>query len=404
MHPKDLRIEDYTYNLPAEQIAKYPLQVRDASALLVYKDGNMTSDVYSHIAAHIPQGSLMVFNQTKVVHARLLFKKQTGGTIEIFCLEPHEQYMDVHTAMLQKNKVLWECMVGGASKWKHGMVLTLHHDTPAFALSAKIAERKQGSYIVELEWNTDLSFAEVLHYAGHVPLPPYLHREAEISDENRYQTIFAKDEGSVAAPTAGLHFTPGVMNSLEEKGVDISYVTLHVGAGTFKPVKAATMQDHDMHAEWIEIDKATIETVLAHLDKGIIAVGTTSARTLESLYWIGTKLAQNQSIDWAGIAVSQWEPYDTVANINTATALQAILNYMVSQNRQRIITRTQILIAPGYDFKIVRGLVTNFHQPQSTLLLLIAAFIGDAWRGMYQYALKGGYRFLSYGDGCILLK
>lgn len=404
MHPKYLKIEDYTYDLPQEKIAKYPLEVRDSSKLLVYRNGNMVTDTYHNITNHIEAGKLMVFNQTKVVHARLLFKKDTGSTIEIFCLEPHEQYAEVHTAMLQKGTVMWNCMVGGASKWKDGMVLTLHHNSPDFSLSATMMERDAGVYVIQLEWDQDLTFAEVLHYAGHVPLPPYLQREAEVNDEARYQTIYAKEEGSVAAPTAGLHFTPQVMDSIAQKGIDTSYVTLHVGAGTFKPVKATTMEDHDMHAEWIQVDKCTVESLLTHLDKGIVAVGTTSTRTLESLYWIGCKLQQHEQIDWLEIAVTQWEPYKHTNTIDTAAALHAIIEYMNRQQVQRIVTRTQILIAPGYDFKVISGIATNFHQPQSTLLLLIAAFIGDEWRNIYQYALDNEYRFLSYGDGCLLLK
>jgi S-adenosylmethionine:tRNA ribosyltransferase-isomerase len=404
MHPKNLRIQDFTYQLPADRIAKYPLEERDASKLLIYKTGNIQEDIYRHITAHIPTGSLLVFNQTKVVHARLLFKKETGGIIEIFCLEPHEQYTDVHAAMQQKGKVLWNCMIGGASKWKHGTILTLQHERPDFALTAKITDRNVGNYAVELEWNNDFSFAEILHYAGQVPLPPYLHREVEASDETRYQTIFAKTEGSVAAPTAGLHFTQQVLDSLRQEGIDIAYVTLHVGAGTFKPVKSETMDAHDMHAEWIDIDIQSIQSIITHLDKGIKAVGTTSARTLESLYWIGCKFLQKRPVDLSGIAIHQWDPYELNTHIDAGVALKAVISYMEVHNMMRLVTRTQILIAPGYDFKVIKGLVTNFHQPQSTLLLLIAAFIGDNWRKLYDYALAHDYRFLSYGDGCLLIK
>jgi len=402
-HPKDLKIEDYTYSLPDERIAKYPLEVRDASKLLVYKQGVLTETIYRDVAAEIPAGSLLVFNQTKVVHARLLFKKPTGGIIEVFCLEPNEQYTDVHTAMLQKGKVLWNCMIGGASKWKHGMVLDIQHYSPDFILSAAIVGKTNDTYVVELSWtDTSMSFAEVLHFMGKVPLPPYLHREADVSDEGRYQTVFAKEEGSVAAPTAGLHFTETVLESLQEKGVDATYLTLHVGAGTFKPVKSETMQEHEMHAEWIEVSKGLLTQLVAHLDKGIIAVGTTSLRTLESLYWIGNKLFQKQEVDFAGIAVTQWEPYETDTQATTIEALQAIIDWMEANNRLKLVTRTQILIAPGYTFRLIKGLITNFHQPQSTLLLLVAALIGDDWRNVYDYALEYQYRFLSYGDGCLL--
>jgi len=405
MHPRDIRIEDYTYQLPDECIARYPLPERDASKLLIWENGASQEDTYRNIAAHIPAGTLLVFNQTKVVHARLLFQKATGGIIEVFCLEPHEQYPDVQTAMLQKRKVWWNCMIGGASKWKQGMVLTIENNDPEFTLSASIKERHPGGFTLELSWNNDeLSFAEILHYAGKVPLPPYLHREAEVSDEDRYQTIYARNEGSVAAPTAGLHFTPQVMESLREKGIDTAFVTLHVGAGTFKPVKSETMAEHDMHAEWIDVTASLIETLMQYLDTGIVAVGTTSMRTLESLYWIGAKLHRGVQPDIAGIAVSQWDPYETEENLPVKDALQALLEWMMQNDTDRLMTRTRILIAPGYNCRIVKGLVTNFHQPQSTLLLLVAALIGDSWRNIYDYALQHDYRFLSYGDGSLLWK
>jgi len=404
MHPKELRIEDYIYDLPPDRIAKYPLPLRDASKLLIYKNEQIAEDSYANIAGHIPAESLLVFNQTKVVHARLLFKKDTGGVIEIFCLEPHDQNTELNTAMHAKIKVLWNCMIGGASKWKPGTALTLQHANPDFELSANIAERDPGAYVVELSWNSEHTFAEILHYAGRVPLPPYLHRNAEADDENRYQTIFAKEEGSVAAPTAGLHFTDAVLKDLKQKGIDTASVTLHVGAGTFKPVKSETMRDHDMHAEWMEIDKKTISALISHLYKNIVAIGTTSARTIESFYWIGCKLLQQKNIDFAHIALTQWEAYELDNTIDPKIALQAVLSYMEEQQFDRLSTRTQILIAPGYNFKIVNGLITNFHQPASTLLLLIAAFIGNNWKKLYEYALSHEFRFLSYGDGCLLWK
>lgn len=400
MHPSKLRIEDYTYTLPDDRIAAYPLQERDASKLLIYDHGHITEDRYRNIAAHIPAGSLLVFNQTKVVNARLLFKKDTGGIIEIFCLEPHSQYPEIQTALLQKNKVWWNCMVGGAGKWKPGMLLSATHHSPNFTLHAAIAERRQGSFTIEFTWDTDLTFAEVLHHLGKVPIPPYLHRESELSDETRYQTIYAKEEGSVAAPTAGLHFTDTVFRSLDEKNIDRAFVTLHVGAGTFKPVKSETMQEHDMHTEWIEADIPTLQKLLAHKDN-IIAVGTTSIRTLESLYWIGAKLLAGKSID-TDVAVTQWEPYETKTTATVAQALQAIIDHLSANQLKRLITRTQILIAPGYTSKVVKGLVTNFHQPQSTLLLLVAAITNNKWRNIYDHALAHDYRFLSYGDGCLI--
>ena len=400
LHPRELRIEDYTYELPDERIAKYPLAQRDVSKLLVYDKGNLQEDTYQNIAQHIPEGTLMVFNETKVVHARLLFKKPTGGVIEVFCLEPHTDYGDVQTAMLQKNKVWWQCMIGGAGKWKNGMILTLSCDE--CTISAAIVDRGRGAFTLELTWEEDMSFAEILHYAGKVPLPPYLHRNAEESDEERYQTIYAKHEGSVAAPTAGLHFTDKVMDSLKAKGVDTGFVTLHVGAGTFKPVKSETMEEHDMHAEWIDVSAATITQLITHLDKGIVSVGTTSMRTLESLYWIGAKLHLGIDMDLSQIAVSQWEPYELTEQPSAAVALTAILNYLKEKGQDRLLTRTQILIAPPYQPKLIKGLVTNFHQPQSTLLLLVGAMIGDDWKRLYQHAMDNDFRFLSYGDGCLL--
>ena len=403
MHPKDLRIEDYTYGLPDDRIAKYPLAIRDASKLLIYKEGVITEDNYRNIAKHIPADTLMVFNQTKVVHARLLFTKPSGSVIEVFCLSPHNQYMDIQTAMLQKSKVEWECLVGGASKWKRDAVLQLINEAPYFTLSAKITDRKPGAYTLTLEWDNDqLTFAEVLHYAGKVPLPPYLHRNAEATDEERYQTLFAKEEGSVAAPTAGLHFTNEVLQSLFEKQIDTAFVTLHVSAGTFKPVKSETMAEHEMHAEWIEVTVDFIKQLCAHLSRKIVAVGTTSLRTLESLYWIGNKLANGEKIDLHGIAVSQWDPYEGTQARATEEALTAIVTYLEANKLSKLVTRTQILIAPGYSFKIVNGLVTNFHQPQSTLLLLVSALIGGDWRMVYNFAMEHNYRFLSYGDGCLL--
>jgi S-adenosylmethionine:tRNA ribosyltransferase-isomerase len=321
----------------------------------------------------------------------------------VFCLAPHEQYADIQTAMQQKGQVQWECLVGGASKWKDGMVLRLENDLPKFVLSATIAERRQGSYILNLEWDDySLTFAEVLHHVGKVPLPPYLNRKAESSDESTYQTVYAKDEGSVAAPTAGLHFTDDVLKGLANENIDTTFVTLHVGAGTFIPVKSETMQEHNMHAEWIEVTRATVEQIIESLDKGVVAVGTTSLRTIESLYWIGNKILNKEQLNLHDVAVSQWDPYETTNQHEVQDALHAINSYMDVHRLDRIVTRTQILIAPGYKFRIIKGLVTNFHPPESTLLLLVAAIIGENWRKIYEHAMDNGYRFLSYGDGCLL--
>lgn len=407
---KLISINDYTYSLPEERIASYPLLNRDASKLLIYKGGNIDEDVYRDIASHIPDKSLLIFNNTKVVEARLLFTKETGGVIEIFCLEPHEQYPDVTTAMQQKGKVWWQCLVGGASKWKPGQLLnkTTSANGETITLQAKYVEKRTGSFIIELLWSQpELSFAEILHYAGAIPLPPYIKRAAEESDAERYQTVYAQHDGSVAAPTAGLHFTEKIFSDLAAKNVSTDFVTLHVGTGTFKPVKSETMQEHEMHAEWIDVSKSTIENILANLDNNIIAVGTTSLRTIESLYWLGVKNfgVGSQESGIKPIQLSQWEAYELAdKNMPVAEALTALLNWMNENKLERLVTKTQILIAPGYELKIVKGLITNFHQPQSTLLLLVAALIGSKWKEVYQYAMDNNFRFLSYGDGSLLWK
>lgn len=403
-HPKNISIQDYTYQLPEDRIAKYPLAERDASKLLIYKEGLLQSAIYRNIAEHIPPGSLLVFNNTKVVEARLLFEKPTGGMIEIFCLEPHEQYPDITHAMLQKGKVYWHCLVGGASKWKPGQVL--EKEIAGIQLQARYTEKRPGSFIIELSWSdTELSFAELLHLAGAIPLPPYIKRAVEESDKDRYQTVYANHDGSVAAPTAGLHFTKRIFADLRTKNIRTDFVTLHVGAGTFKPVKSATMEEHAMHAEWIDVSRSLIENILLHLDKGVVAVGTTSLRTIESLYWMGVKVVSREPsvVNRESFTVGQWDPYEYGGrNISAPDALGSLLEWMDKNDLERLVTKTQILIAPGYHFKIVKGLVTNFHQPQSTLLLLVAALIGDDWRNVYEYAMQHEFRFLSYGDGSLL--
>lgn len=402
--PQNISIKDYTYALPEERIAKYPLAERDASKLLIYNDGALTEDIYRNITYHIPEHSLLLFNNTKVVEARLLFKKETGAVIEIFCLEPHEKYSDITTAMLQKTKVEWQCLVGGISKWKKGQVLEkkIKSGNNEIILRANYVKKRTDTFIIELSWSPgELSFAEVLHTAGAIPLPPYIKRSAEESDTERYQTVYARHDGSVAAPTAGLHFTDHIFNKLQEKKIKTDFVTLHVGAGTFKPVKAETMQEHEMHAEWIDVSKSTIENILQNLDNNIIAVGTTSLRTIESLYWLGVKKSRIKSQEPAELL--QWEAYTLAGkNIPANVALQYLLEWMIDNKIERLITKTQILIAPGYQFKIIKGLITNFHQPQSTLLLLVAALIGKDWKSVYEYAFQNNFRFLSYGDGSLL--
>lgn len=409
MHPSALLIKDFDYDLPPSKIAHYPLDKRDASKLLVYKGGQWAPSRFDQIADHVPAGSLMVFNETKVVHARLLFRKETGGRIEVFCLEPDTRYADVQTAMEQEHEVYWKCMVGGASKWKDGVSLSRYIDAEGqHVLKVSVEEKMgEGAFLLYFSWTGGYSFAEVLQRAGLLPLPPYMEREAEEEDEQRYQTIFARYEGSVAAPTAALHFSHGSIQALENAGVAHDRVTLHVGAGTFKPVKSTSMDGHEMHAEWIEVDKGFLERLLAHVNSGqkVVAVGTTSARTLESLYWIGRRLMAGEDWGPAEIAVPQWLPYERdLGDVSVGEALNAILAHLRHKGKERLVDRTQIIIAPGYRYRIVDGLVTNFHQPQSTLLLLVAALIGPDWKEMYEYALDHDFRFLSYGDACLLWK
>ena len=405
--PRCIPIEAYNYELPDGQVAKYPLEQRDASRLLVYRQGQISETVYGRLPGQLPPGALLVFNNSRVVEARLIFTKPSGGHIEIFALEPHEQYADITTAMNQKGCILYKCLVGGASKWKHGMTLEkkMPYNGEPFRLSASIAERRPDCFVVQLGWSPEgLSFAEVLHLAGNIPIPPYLHRNAEAADAERYQTIYASADGSVAAPTAGLHFTPALMQRLGQRGFGKAFSTLHVGAGTFMPVKSNTMQGHDMHAEFIEVDGPLLDALLAN--ETVVPVGTTAMRTLESLYWMGVKALRRPDVSLAGLEMAQWEVYDDLLPYRAprAEALAALKNWVQHRGEGRLIVRTRILIAPGYPFGICNGLVTNFHQPKSTLLLLVAALIGDDWKRVYQYALEKGFRFLSYGDGCLLMR
>ncbi|WP_018614969.1 S-adenosylmethionine:tRNA ribosyltransferase-isomerase [Segetibacter koreensis] len=406
MDPKNLTISDYTYDLPSERIAKYPLEERDKSKLLVYKNREIITSVYRQLDEFLPVETLMIFNNTKVIEARLLFQKPTGAVIEIFCLEPDDKYADITTAMLQKGKVTWKCLIGGASKWKHGMVLKkiITGVGGGVILEAAIVDRLADCFIIELNWNpAELSFAEVLHLAGFMPLPPYLHRDVEEEDKSRYQTIYAKFDGSVAAPTAGLHFTDTVFEKLAAKNIKKEFVTLHVGAGTFKPVKSERLNEHEMHAEFIEVTANAIENLIKYTDKTIVAVGTTSLRTIESLYWMGVKLIAQPNATVDEISVKQWDPYEIAKDeILAKDALLSLHAWLIKNKLTRLITKTQILIAPGYTLKIAKGIITNFHQPQSTLLLLIAAIVGSEWKKIYEYALNNDFRFLSYGDGCLL--
>ncbi len=407
MHPKNIAIADYTYVLPEEKIAAFPLPHRDASKLMVYKNQCLTQDTYQNIAAHLPNNSLLVFNNTKVIQARILFQKPSGGVIEIFCLEPSEAVNEYSTIMATKEKLRWKCLVGGASKWKEEfLVKKINTPEGEVELKAKLIEKLADAYLIELRWQpAEWSFAEVLAQMGDIPLPPYIKRKAQDTDKARYQTIYAAHDGSVAAPTAGLHFTDTVFETLQAKNITTGFVTLHVGAGTFKPVKAAAMAQHDMHAEWMEVSRQSIELLLQHIQGHITAVGTTSLRTLESLYWMGVKAHLQPDASIEQLTIHQWEVYEEplLSNqITPQTALLSLLQWMDNHHCESIIAATQILIAPGYHFKMAKAIVTNFHQPQSTLLLLVAAAIGGQWRINYDYALDNDFRFLSYGDGSLL--
>ena len=414
MHPKNISILDFTYDLPASKIASYPLEERDASKLLVVEKGQISETTYANLDQVLPSGTLLVHNDTKVVAARLFFTKENGSVIEIFCLEPAGIYKDITTAMLTKKEVLWGCLIGGAKKWKEGPLHIKYGNN--HTLTATKHTTLADSYLIKFEWDNEAqSFAEVLEAAGNIPLPPYFNRAVEANDKERYQTVYAVAEGSVAAPTAGLHFTPRLFEKLIAKNITKAFVTLHVGAGTFKPVKAARMEEHEMHAEFIDVQKSFIDMLRDQFLAGeqkVIAVGTTSLRTLESLYWMGAKIiAANSSankpptLSIENMSVVQWDPYELMPQNelpSTAAALGALSNWMEQNNLSRLIAKTQIIIAPGYRFKIIDGLVTNFHQPQSTLLLLVAAITNGHWKPMYDYALENDFRFLSYGDGCLI--
>lgn len=401
---QQIRIEDFDYPLPDERIAKFPLAKRDESKLLLYRQGAVGETQFKHITRFLPAGSLMVFNNTRVIQARLLFRKPTGARIEVFCLEPVEPH-DYALVFQQTERCRWMCLVGNLKKWKEG---TLSREVLVGGETVLLkAERLQScgdSHLIEFTWDhPTCTFADLLDAAGVLPIPPYLNRETEASDLQTYQTVYSKIKGSVAAPTAGLHFTPEVLADIDAQGIGREEVTLHVGAGTFKPVKSETIEGHEMHTEFISVRRSSIERIKNHLGR-IIAVGTTSVRTLESLYYIGVTLAANPNATAEELVVDQWMPYDEANNrLLVAEALQQIVDYLDRNGVDRLVTATRIIIVPGYDFKLVRGLVTNFHQPKSTLLLLISAFVKGDWRTIYDYALAHDFRFLSYGDSSLLL-
>lgn len=409
MHPKNISINDFEYHLPEDRIAAFPLAERDLSKLLIYRNGQITEDIYRNIASYLPGNALLLFNDTKVIKARILFQKITGAVIEIFCLEPYGVINDYAVVMQQRNSSQWKCMIGGAGKWKDKFLTKeLIVNNERILLKAELIEKLPDAYVVELSWDRDdLALAEIFEHAGVTPLPPYIKRKADDQDIKRYQSIYAAHEGSVAAPTAGLHFTDHIFCTLAKKGITTKYVTLHVGAGTFKPVKAATMGGHEMHAEWIDVSAELVKYLSENSAGKILCVGTTSVRTIESLYWMGLKVMNNPGINLENLVIQQWDVYgDEMAGAiaTSQQCLDALYTYLLNKKLEHLFIQTRIIIAPGYRFKIADGMITNFHQPKSTLLLLVAAMIGENWKAIYEHALKNDYRFLSYGDGCLIFK
>ena len=398
---KDISIGAFDYPLPEERIAKYPLPERDASKLLVLKDNEIRESQFKYVGDFLPNDALLVFNETKVIRARLQFHKAAGSRIEVFCLEPEQDYQ---VAFATTSPVRWKCLIGNSKRWKEGpLTMELPMGNGSVLLEARrIAQNDQYAEI-EFSWSPQsLSFAAVLDAAGEIPLPPYLHRDAEPADRDRYQTVFARYDGSVAAPTAGLHFTQSLIAALHERGFVFDEVTLHVGAGTFKPVATETIGQHAMHSETVIVRKSVIENLISHFGKPIVPVGTTSTRTLESLYWIGVMLKE-QGMALRQLHVEQWYPYENHEVLSPPEALQCILTYLGLHGLTRLEATTALMIAPSYKMRVITGLITNFHQPKSTLLLLVSALIGDRWRDCYRYALDHGFRFLSYGDSCLFL-
>lgn len=399
---QEIAIAEYDYPLPDERIAKYPLAERDTSKLLLYNKGEVSEDVFSNLPKYIPQGALMVFNNTKVIQARLRFRKETGALIEVFCLEP-EVPCDYQQIFLETRECVWQCLVGNSNRWKGGV---LSQVVNVGGRDVTLSVERLGSAAavnhVRFSWNCGVSFAELLEAAGELPIPPYLNRATEESDTRTYQTVYSKIKGSVAAPTAGLHFTPAVLEALSAAGVQREEVTLHVGAGTFKPVKSELIAEHEMHEEYIEVRKELLEKLIAN-GGSAVAVGTTSVRTLESLYFLGEMVTENPDIAVEELHVGQWTPYNREHTLSSVEALEALVAWLGRNGFDRVHSHTQIMIAPGYTFRIVKAIVTNFHQPKSTLLLLVSAFVSGNWRSIYDYALANGFRFLSYGDSSLLI-
>lgn len=403
--PRHIRISEFNYPLPDERIAKFPLPARDQSKLLVYRHGKVEEDRFTSLSQYLNTGDLMVFNNTKVIQARLHFRKETGALIEVFCLEPC-QPNDYALNFQQTAHAAWLCMIGNLKKWKEGILQrTLTVKGRTLTLTAERGACHGTSHWVDFRWdNPEITFADILEVFGELPIPPYLNRETQESDKQTYQTVYSKIKGSVAAPTAGLHFTSQVLDVLRHKGVELEEITLHVGAGTFKPVKSEEIEGHEMHTEYISVSLGTLKKLVAHQGKAI-AVGTTSVRTLESLFYIGLTLLKHPEASEEELHVKQWQPYELSEKDNqtpSVRALEAIIAYLEGHGMETLHTSTQIIIAPGYQFHIVRTMVTNFHQPQSTLLLLVSAFVKGDWHQIYDYALEHGFRFLSYGDSSLL--
>lgn len=400
--PRHIRISDYNYPLPDERIAKFPIAQRDHSKLLVYRKGDVSQDVFYNLPEYLPKGALMVFNNTKVIQARMHFRKDTGALIEVFLLEPAEP-SDYELMFQTSERCSWYCLVGNLKKWKEG---TLHRTIDVKGQQIEVSCTRGPihgtSHRIDFEWTGGVSFAEIIDAMGELPIPPYLNRETQESDKTTYQTVYSKIKGSVAAPTAGLHFTPEVLAAVDAHGIEREELTLHVGAGTFKPVKSEEIEGHEMHTEYISVRRDTIRKLIAH-DGCAIAVGTTSVRTLESLYYMGLKVMQNPDASEAELHVNQWEPYDTTTCVSTVDSLTALGAWMDAHSLEVLHSSTQIIIAPGYEYHIVKMLVTNFHQPQSTLLLLVSAFVKGDWHKIYDYALANDFRFLSYGDSSLLI-
>jgi S-adenosylmethionine:tRNA ribosyltransferase-isomerase len=399
-HPEDIRIDDYSYDLPQERIARYPLEKRDRSKMLLWDGKHITDAVFSDLPALIDSNSLLVFNNTRVIRARLLFRKESGAAIEIFCLEPSDP-CDFAISLASSEPVEWKCLIGNLKRWKGGTLqahFAIHSQTGT--LNADKIRPDGDAFTVRFSWEgTDATFSDILEAMGHMPIPPYLDRDDEESDAVTYQTVYATVKGSVAAPTAGLHFTPAVFDSLSRRGIKRADITLHVSAGTFRPVKSEMISDHLMHTEHFFVDR---ETLLQLKDSHMIAIGTTTVRTLESIYWLGVQHADGRMVSDGIPSVSQWEPYDNDPLMEMNAAIDHILTFMDDRGSDILEARTDIIIVPGYRFRSVRGMLTNYHQPRSTLLLLVAAFTGIAWKEIYDHALYSDYRFLSYGD-CMLL-